>query len=92
MSKKEYRNSFEFYYDILQIAQVQCIRRELGTKGNLSFDSLMIKLNILIKNKLIKSFEMKNDYRQSLVYYKTTSKGVEFMRKYEELLEFGIIK
>ena len=74
------RSRTEIVSDILNSANGGATKSKIMYKAFLSYGQLKEYLSVLIENNLI-------EYLDGIQIYKTTEKGLYFLKKYEELQE-----
>jgi len=80
MKNREYRRSIDIIADILRICKKGSKKTRTMYLANLSFEQLKKYLELLINKKLL-------EYDSIEKKYKTTNKGLEFLRVYFDVKE-----
>lgn len=68
--------------EILDIAKDGALKTQIMYKGNLSFSQLNTYLKLLLETQLLEIIE-----KNKKTIYRTTTKGVEYMGRYKEVIE-----
>lgn len=82
MIKRQKREHFRIISDILSFAFNGALKTELMFKANLSYSQLENYIPMLIRLKLLEV-----STSQKATVYKTTAKGMNFLRRFKELDE-----
>lgn len=80
MTKRQKREHFRIISDILSFAFNGALKTELMFKANLSYAQLENYIPMLIRLKLLEV-----STSQKATVYKTTEKGMNFLRRFKEL-------
>jgi predicted transcriptional regulator len=80
--KKRGRDRLSIIAKILEIAEEGALQTQIMYRANLSFSLLTEYMKFLLKNRLLEQTVYKGTRR-----YKTTPKGLMFLRRYNEVME-----
>jgi len=85
-ARRKNRTRLEIAVSMLEIAKQGVKKTQLMYLGNLSFELLQKYLNSLMQSGLIEAQQGGNQCT-----YKTTQKGLQFLRDYQELLKYAAL-
>ena len=77
-----HRDRLQIMAEALDIAREGALKTHIMYKTNLSFKQLYFYLNLLLDRKLLETIK-REDSEKTL--YRTTDKGLEFLKSYKEI-------